>query len=148
MADAARLVRLIERGLADKRVDLAALLPREPSVPSPAATTGSLNQDAVVADNLQKLWAEVIMADGALWKQLLAHSPDAKRDALIAGSGFYRMLTWRGSEKAASRVATAAPTRSQPRSAGLDELCGSRPELRPFQPVLRVAEMQASAKVA
>merc|ERR1712014_120200 len=95
LADTARLVRLIERSLTEKRVDLASLLPREPSVPSPAATTGSLNQDAVVAGNLQKLWAEVIMADAALWKELLTHSPDAKRDALIAGSGFYRMLTWR-----------------------------------------------------
>eukprot|EP00930_Biecheleria_cincta_P034456 TRINITY_DN23815_c0_g1_i1.p1 TRINITY_DN23815_c0_g1~~TRINITY_DN23815_c0_g1_i1.p1 ORF type:complete len:1180 (-),score=188.82 TRINITY_DN23815_c0_g1_i1:12-3551(-) len=148
LVDAARLVRLVERGLTEKRVDLTALLPREPSVASPAAGAGSLNQDAVVVGNLQKLWAEVIMADAALWKQLLTHSPDDKRDALVAGSGFYRMLTWRGSEKAVSIVAAGSPTSSLPRSAGLDELCGSRPELRPFQPVLRVAEMQASAAKA
>jgi len=140
LADSSQLVRMVEKGFAERRIDIGAMLPREPV--APGSTT--MGRDAGVVNALQGLWAEVIMADEGIWKQVLAAAPNQERERLIATSGYYRMLVWRRPSDKAAQFLPAAEIHL-PRSAGLQELCGARHEIRSLAPALRLAEAKASS---
>ncbi|CAE8726429.1 unnamed protein product, partial [Polarella glacialis] len=144
LADAARLVRLVERGLSERGADVAALQPREPAAvlaATAAASASGTGRDVAVSCALQCLWAEVIMADNLLWRRVLSAPECTERDELIASTGYCRMLAWR-SPGMKVPVAGAPGSRLFPRSAALEELCGARPELQHLAPALRLGEIQ------
>eukprot|EP00931_Biecheleriopsis_adriatica_P122187 TRINITY_DN97197_c0_g1_i1.p1 TRINITY_DN97197_c0_g1~~TRINITY_DN97197_c0_g1_i1.p1 ORF type:complete len:1160 (+),score=236.23 TRINITY_DN97197_c0_g1_i1:54-3533(+) len=147
LADAARLAHLAERGLAERRADLVQLLPKEPSAASAPISMGAGRRDACVAQALQRLWAEIILADEPLWKQILAEArDDEQRDTLISSTGYCRMLSWKR-DSAQPQQQALEGVASLLRSAGLEELCAARPELGPLKPALRLAEARALASL-
>jgi len=129
LADASRLVWLIEMPMLDRGLDLAALLA--------STLPGCAPEDERVSKDLQRLWAEAMLADEALWLQVLSAKAGQERDEAIAKTGFYRMLVSLRSLSFSSR------------SANLEALCASSEsyaaELRPLAPALRLAEAQGEA---
>jgi len=127
-ADAARLVRLVERGLCERGVDLAPLLLCEAGSEAPVHGSG---KDGAAARALQRLWAKVVLADEERWQEVLIAPEGPVRDGLIAETGFYRMISWKGPLGPSG----GAP----PRSADLVSLCGVFQKLWPLAPALRLA---------
>jgi len=138
-ADAARLVRLLERTLWERGVDMGPLLLHDPGEDPLAAS-----KDKLLVHTLQGLWAEVVLADGSTWKQVLVSPEGDARRKLIEETGFYGMLAWRGRFPGLSGPAPWTP----PRSADLPALCGTFERLRPLAPALRLALADAEKAAA
>lgn len=133
LADAARLVRLMERDFADRQVDFAALLglgPEAAGVPVEDTTVST-------ARALHQLWKEVVLAEEEIWHKVLCAPDGLERDALLASTGFCRMVWWQ--EGNAGKVMDFSCKCSPPKSALPDLLCGAFSELRSLGPALRLA---------
>mmetsp|Transcript_166166 Transcript_166166/g.533371 ORF Transcript_166166/g.533371 Transcript_166166/m.533371 type:complete len:1213 (-) Transcript_166166:114-3752(-) len=124
--DAAQLVRLVERGLEEARVDVAHFLGTRANAleETPAGVIGAL----------QLLWAEVALAEEASWREVLDAHEGISRDALVSSLGFARMARW-------SEEESEAP----PRSVALEPLCEAFPDLRPLAPALRLSVGRGSS---
>lgn len=136
LADAARLVRLLERDLQDRQVDLEALL-RSP--PAAAAGVPSEETTAATARALHSLWKEVVLAEEPTWHEVLGAPEGLERDAKIASTGFCRMVWWCDEGASASSKRRLA----LPKSALPEPLCDAFPELRALGPALRLATVAA-----
>jgi len=143
--DVARAVRLTERGLCERGIDLEPLLLCESlvdassdfsdGIPPPPATLG---RPATVARALQRVWAGAVFADESIWQQVLVAPEGRTRDGLVASTGFFRMACW----KPALDLGSWKP----PRSADPTPLSSVFPQLRPFAPALRLALADAAKK--
>jgi len=144
-ADVARAVRLTERGLCERGIDLEPLISCESvvdtstgssdGIPPPPATFG---RPATVARALQRVWAGAVFADEEKWREVLTAPEGQMRDGLVASTGFFRMACW----KPASDLGIWMP----PQSADPTPLSSVFPELRQFAPALRLALADAANK--
>lgn len=143
--DAARLVRLVERGLVDRGADVQALLQsvrRDPTEHSEQLEgfSSSSGSDAIVIWALKKLWRNFIIADKNEWEEINQAAEGAVRNRLIANTGFYQMLAW--------SISTGLAGWRPPRSADLAMLCDTfQADLQRLAPALRLAENEAGATV-
>lgn len=135
-ADAARLVRIVERGLTDRGVSISSLLKGVTSDPSSNDDMLS-DADANVVWSLKKLWRNVIMADRERWNEINAEAEGSARTRHIAETGYYQML--------ACEVFTSPVGWRPSQSADVGVLSTSFEELQSLSPALRLAENEVSS---
>lgn len=124
-SDVARLVRMVERRLEERGVDIEALL--QPSTCGEASA--SADNPLGIVSMLQLLWAELVCAEEASWQEVLIAHEGRERNVLLASLGFCRVVRWREGD--------STPTR-MPSSAKLEPLCEAFAALRPLAPALRL----------
>lgn len=120
LGDAAQLVLIIERRLEAQLVDLGTLIPAQPGCPE--------DSPAGLARYLQQLWAEVVLAEEAAWREVQHAHEGNRRDAAIESLGYTRMLRW-----------CAEVGRPMPKSAAVGPLGVAFATVQPLAPVLRLA---------
>jgi hypothetical protein len=131
LADCARLIFLIEKGLVERAIDIVSLLKCNGHAPE------HLSKDASTAKAVQRFWAEVIWADEDAWREALARRQGAvfvgetlpELPPILARTGFFKMLA----SRPVPRPSQCPPL---PASADVSILCDALAELQPLQPVL------------
>merc|ERR1711971_281520 len=85
-----------------------------------------------VEKHLQRLWAEVALADETKWQAIADGA--YRSDELVAETGLYRIFLawWR------PHITPQAGSHSLPYSANIDKLCGAYKQLEPLAPALRL----------